>query len=131
MQPTIAQLIFIESGGFAGLQRGCTVVPAALPEAPRQALQHLMQTSSDAAGDELLAGAASSSTPARNMPDMQLYTLELVFDNRSEGGATQERRAATPADATPAHRVMQMPASDVPPDLAELIGFLREHARPL
>ena len=36
-------LIFTESGGFAGLKRGCSVAPAALPERPREELQGLLQ----------------------------------------------------------------------------------------
>ena len=36
-------LIFTESGGFAGLKRGCTVAPAALPERPLEELQGLLQ----------------------------------------------------------------------------------------
>lgn len=97
-------LIFTESGGFAGLKRGCTVAPAALPERPREELQVLLQQPFE---------------PPRvdPSPDMQVYTLELVTANEAEQQAH--------------HRVLQYPASDVPEDLSELIGFLREHAEPI
>lgn len=42
MDATVTQLIFLESGGFAGLQRGCTLEPSALPELPRHELQSLL-----------------------------------------------------------------------------------------
>jgi hypothetical protein len=100
-------LIFTESGGFAGLKRGCTVAPAALPERPREALQGLLQQPPEPQHLE-----ASSHV----MPDLQVYTLELV--------------TATEADPL-GSRVLQYPASDVPDDLSELIGFLREHAEPI
>jgi hypothetical protein len=52
-----------------------------------------------------------------DMPDMQVYTLELVTAHEAE---QQARR-----------RVLRYPASDVPEGLSELIGFLRAHAEPL
>ena len=115
MDDTISRLIFRESGGFTGLQRGCTVEAAALPAAPRGELQSLLQEPSLARG-----GAVP------DMPDMQVYTLELVMrpDAQAEG------ESATPGTA-PQHRVLRYPASDVPEDLSALIGYLRDHARPL
>jgi hypothetical protein len=99
-------LIFTESGGFAGLKRGCSVVPAALPERPREELRGLLQ--------QPLETQRMGSSPV--MPDMQVYTLELVTANEAEQQA---------------NRVLQYPASDVPEDLSELISFLREHAEPI
>lgn len=118
MDDTISRLIFRESGGFTGLQRGCTVEPAALPAAPRGELQSLLQEPS------LARGGAVPDMP--DMPDMQVYTLELVM--RPDSGAVGE--PDTPAKP-PKHRVLRYPASDVPEDLSELIGYLRDHARPL
>jgi hypothetical protein len=99
-------LIFTESGGFAGLKRGCSVAPAALPERPREELQGLLQ--------HPLKTPRLGTSP--DMPDMQVYTLELVTANEPEQQA---------------NRVLRYPASDVPEDLSELIGFLREHAEPI
>lgn len=115
MDDTISRLIFRESGGFTGLQRGCTVEAAALPAAPRGELQSLLQEPSLAQG-----GAVP------DMPDMQVYTLELVMrpDSRAVG------EPDTPVKP-PKHRVLRYPASDVPEDLSELIGYLRDLARPL
>ncbi|NMM06292.1 protealysin inhibitor emfourin [Polaromonas sp.] len=97
-------LIFTESGGFAGLKRGCTVAPAALPERPLEELQGLLQRSLE--------------TPRPSpSPDLQVYTLELVTANE----AKQQTH----------HRVLQYLASDVPEDLSELISFLHEHAEPI
>jgi hypothetical protein len=99
-------LIFTESGGFAGLKRGCSVAPAALPERPREELQGLLQ--------HPLETPRVDSSPV--MPDMQVYTLELVTaDEPQQQG----------------NRVLQYPASDVPEDLSELISYLREHAEPI
>jgi hypothetical protein len=120
MTTTITQLIFKESGGFAGLQRGYTTAPQALPQVPRGQLQLLLQRPEP---------AAHAHNPALNMPDMQVYTLELVIEPAA--------LAPTPCDpqhltALPArHVVLQFPASDVPDDVSALIEFLREQAHPL
>jgi hypothetical protein len=120
MNPTVTQLIFVESGGFAGLQRGCTLEPSALPEVPRTELQSLVQqTLSPAQLDKM--GAPAPVVPA--MPDMQTYTLELVMQPPAQ--------EASASEAARQHRVLTYPASDVPSDLSELIGFLREQARPI
>jgi hypothetical protein len=108
MDMTVTQLIFRETGGFAGLQRGCTVEPEALPELPRTELQGLVER------PELPGNRAALAAQADSMPDMQIYTLELIMREAQSG-----------------HRVLRYPASDVPADVSELIGFLREHARPL
>ncbi len=116
MHWAIKQLIFRESGGFAGLQRGCTMEPAALPEVPRSELEELVERRADEAA---AADAPAQLGAAAAMPDMQLYTLELIL-----------ARAAEPAPQ-PEHRVLHYPASDVPRDVSALIEFLREHAKPL
>ena len=116
MDCTVTQLIFLESGGFTGLQRGCVLEPAALPALPRSELQQLVQQTSQAQADSLLPGRSV-------MPDMQTYTLELVMQPRDH--ETSE------AGAAPQHRVLSYPASDVPADLSELFEFLREQARPI
>lgn len=124
MDETISRLIFHESGGFTGLQRGCTVEPGGLPAAPRGELQNLLQAPTPVSGGAAPAPSDMSRIPA--MPDMQVYTLELVMqpDVRAEG------ESATPG-TTPQHRVLRYPSSDVPEDLSALIGYLRDHARPL
>ena len=99
----VTLLIFTESGGFAGLQRGCSVTPAALPERPREELQCLLRQPDD-----------PPHVPAS--PDMQMYTLELVIANEAKQAA---------------RRVLQYPASDVPDELSALISFLRERAQPV
>jgi hypothetical protein len=114
--PTVTQLIFLESGGFTGLQRGCTVEPSALPALPRTELQSLLQQT-----PPMQVGASSPTVPA--MPDMQTYTLELVMQPPGQDGSASG--AAGP------HRVLTYPASDVPADLSELFEFLREQARPI
>ena len=124
MDDTISRLIFRESGGFTGLQRGCTVEAAALPAAPRGELQSLLQAPTVARGGAAPALTDMPGTP--NMPDMQVYTLELVM----QPDAQAEGESATPGTA-PQHRVLRYPASDVPEDLSALIGYLRDHARPL
>lgn len=116
MDPTVTQLIFLESGGFTGLQRGCTVEPSALPEVPRTELQSLLQQTAPTQ-----VGAQSLTEPV--MPDMQTYTLELVMQAPAH--------AASAPEAAPPHRVLRYPASDVPEDLSELFEFLREQARPI
>jgi hypothetical protein len=116
MGPTVSQLIFVESGGFAGLERGCTVDLSALPDRPRSELQSLLQHAAPAQ-----AGALSPS--ARAMPDMQTYTLELVMQPPGQETSAPE--------ATQQHRVLTYPASDVPSDLSALFSFLREQARPI
>jgi hypothetical protein len=115
MDPIITQLIYRESGGFAGLQRGCTVQPEALPDAPRGQLQSLIRQPN------------TNATPpgTLNMPDMLVYTLELV----------SQPQHAQPGDMSieqpSRHWLLQYPASDVPDDLTDLIEFLHSHAQPL
>lgn len=116
MDRTVTQLIYLESGGLTGLQRGCTVEPSALPEVPRTELQSLLQQTTPAQ-----VGASSPAVPG--MPDMQTYTLELVMQASSGDDSTSA--------AAPQHRVLRYPASDVPGDLSKLFDFLREQARPL
>lgn len=111
MNNTIARLIYRESGGFTGLQRGCAVEPGALPAAPRDGLQSLLQAATPALPD---------------MPDMQVYTLELVM----QPNACAEGECSLPG-TVPQHRVLRYLASDVPEDLSALIGYLRDHAQPL
>jgi hypothetical protein len=120
MNAHVTQLIFTESGGFTGLQRSCTLPPDVLPEAPRGQLQSLLQQSEQATTD---ASAVS-------MPDRQLYTLELLTQLEN---APVAPTAADPqmADSETRHRVLRYPADDVPDDVADLIGFLRERAQPM
>lgn len=116
MNATVTQLIFLESGGFTGLQRGCTVEPSALPELPRTELQSLLQQTPP-------TQVRAQSPPAAPMPDMPTYTLELVMQ-------APQHAASTP-EAAPQHRVLRYPASDVPDDLSELFDFLHAQARPV
>jgi hypothetical protein len=108
--PTVTQLIYKESGGFTGLQRGCTIEPQALPDTPRAQLQHLLvqpQTVQDCV----------STSAGTNMPDMLVYSLEMVMlPDRGN---------------TAAHRTVQYPAGDVPDDVTDLIDFLQTLAHPL
>ncbi len=116
--PTVVQLIYKESGGFTGLQRGCTIEPQALPDTPRAQLQHLLvqpQTAQDCV----------SSNARHNMPDMLVYSLEMVMLPEPGGAATQN--TLRPA----AHRTVQYPAGDVPDDVTDLIDFLQTLAQPL
>jgi hypothetical protein len=117
MDPIITQLIYRESGGFAGLQRGCTVQPEALPDAPRGQLQSLIRQPN--------ANANIMPPGALNMPDMLVYTLELITQPQS----TQAQDM--PTAQTNSHWLLQYPASDVPDDLTDLIEFLHSHAQPL
>jgi hypothetical protein len=122
MDPIITQLIYRESGGFAGLQRGCTVQPDALPEAPRGQLQSLLRQPN--------ASAAATAPGTLTMPDMLVYTLELVSQPQSafaEGAQADD----TPTQQGSRHWLLQYPASDVPDDVTDLIAFLHSQARPL
>jgi hypothetical protein len=118
MVTDITQLIYTESGGFAGLQRGCTIAPQALPPEPLGQLQGLVQQTQ---------GMAQPIDPALQMPDMQVYTLELV----SHGNPLQADGVDGPQASSTSHWVLQYPASDVPEDVAGLIEFLHEQAVPL
>ena len=116
--PTVTQLIYKESGGFTGLQRGCTIEPQALPDTPRAQLQHLLvqpQTAQD----------CISSNARQNMPDMVVYSLEMVM--LPEPSDTAAQTTVQPA----AHRTVQYPAGDVPDDVTDLIDFLQTLAQPL
>jgi hypothetical protein len=127
MNAHVTQLIFTESGGFTGLQRGCTLPPDALPEAPRGQLQSLLMQPQQ----------ANAQAPAVAMPDMQLYTLELLTqpENAPATGQTSVQASAAAdanaADSAAQHRVLYYPADEVPDDVADLIGFLRERAQPM
>jgi hypothetical protein len=112
------QLIYTESGGFAGLQRGCTIDAQALPPEPLGQLQGLVQQTQ---------GMAHPIDPGLHMPDMQVYTLELV----SQGKPLQADGEDEPPQSSTSHWVLQYPASDVPEDVAGLIEFLHEQAVPL
>jgi hypothetical protein len=108
----ITQLIYTESGGFAGLQRGCTIDPHALPPEPFGQLQGLAQQA------QAMPGAPSAPSAALQMPDMQVYTLELVSHGE-------------PPELSASHWVLQYPANDVPDEVAELFEFLRQKSAPL
>jgi hypothetical protein len=120
MTTTITQLIFRESGGFAGLQRGYTTAPQALPQLPLVQLQHLLQSPET---------AANARGPALSMPDMQVYTLELVIEPVALTHAQCDPHSSKEPPAR--HVVLQFPASEVPEDVSALIEFLREQAHPL
>lgn len=123
MNVNVTQLIFTESGGFTGLQRSCTIQPDALPEASRGQLQSLLQQ------PEQTAAQASGVA----MPDMQLYTLELLLQaqDMAATSAVPTAKQAHAAGAETQHWVRRYPADDVPDDVADLIEFLRERAQPL
>ncbi len=119
MNAHVTQLIFTESGGFTGLQRSCTLPPDALPEASRGQLQSLLQQPEQ----------ATAQAPAVSMPDMQLYTLELLTQPEDLPAALAAEAHAAHPEAQ--HRVLRYPADDVPEDVADLIEFLRERAQPM
>jgi hypothetical protein len=126
MLTPITHLIYTESGGFAGLQRGCTIEPHALPPEPFGQLQGLAQ---QAQAQATAAATATANVPsaALQMPDMQVYTLELVSQNPT----VQEDASHHSPTRGARHWVLQYPASDVPDEVTELIDFLHEHAAPL
>jgi hypothetical protein len=116
MATHITQLIYTESGGFAGLQRGCTIEPQALPPEPLGQLQGLLAQTQ---------GTAHPLAPPPQMPDMQVYTLELVSKTPPANGPDQ------PAKPDTQHWVVHYPADDVPDHVTHLIDFLHEHSAPL
>lgn len=65
----IRKIRFRQSGGFAGLVRGCDVAPEALGAADRRALEGYAQGTS--------AAAPGGSSPAR---DLVVYEIELETD---------------------------------------------------
>ncbi len=124
MGVTITGLTFVESGGFAGLLRGCTLEPAALPEVPRVELQNLAQQTTGAAWKSGEPGPfLHNRAEMPDMRDMQVYTLELVMQPSPDSDAGDTAAAQ--------HRVLRFSASDVPENAVELIQFLRDRARPL
>jgi hypothetical protein len=120
MNAHVTQLIFTESGGFTGLQRSCSLPPEALPETPRGQLQSLL----------LQPEQATPQAGAVCMPDMQLYTLELLTQPEDVPAAPAPAKPDA-AHPEPQHRVLRYPADEVPDDVADLIGFLRERAQPM
>jgi hypothetical protein len=118
MVTSITQLIYTESGGFAGLQRGCTIAPQALPPEPLGQLQGLVQQ---------VQTQPHTSDPALRMPDMQVYTLELV----SQAQAQNPNGPHGSRELNASHWVLQYPASDVPDDVTALIEFLHQQSAPL
>jgi hypothetical protein len=117
-QPNIVQLIYRESGGFTGLQRGCTIEPQALPDTPRAQLQSLLVQPLEAQHNASLS-----------MPDVLVYTLEMVLQPQTQPNAGSD--TAQTATQTAAHRTVQYPAGDVPDDVTDLIDFLQTLAQPL
>jgi hypothetical protein len=132
---TVSRIVFTESGGFAGLRRRCTIEPQALPEAPGKQFQSLL------AHPPLAAAAESFS----NMPDMLLYTLELVTeppdvpddqpDAARVGGASTALKLPAPdpdKELPPTGNwVLRYPATDVPAEIEDLVEYLHEQAQPL
>jgi hypothetical protein len=118
MQPTVTHLIYKESGGFTGLQRGCIIEPQALPDTPRAQLQSLLV-------QPLTAQDSMSSNPSLAMPDTLVYSLEMVM--LLDPSDTEAQNTTQPA----AHRTVQYPAGDVPDDVTDLIEFLQTLAQPL
>ncbi len=118
MQPTVTHLIYKESGGFTGLQRGCTIEAQSLPDTPRAQLQSLLV-------QPLAAQDSISSNASPNMPDMLVYSLEMVI--LQDASDTAAQNAMQPA----AHRTVQYPAGEVPDNVTDLIEFLQTLAQPL
>lgn len=114
----ITQLIYTESGGFAGLQRGCTIEPQVLPPEPLEQLQSLLQQTQ---------AKVHPHNPVLHLPDMQVYTLELV----SQAKPPPADGLDEPLELNTSHWVLQYPASDVPDDVADLIEFLHGQSVPL
>ncbi len=142
----IRRLIYQESGGFAGLRRGCTVDAAALPPAPSQQLGALLAQPT----------AWQNQTIVNRMPDQLLYTLELVTEasdaasaatrgpepkktvhKKPVGSAPANKTStlATPVSATtataPTNWVLRYSATEVPESLSILMDYLHEQAKPL
>ena len=97
----IRTLRFRQSGGFAGLVRGCEAAPGELADAERRALERYAQ--------ERTAGAA----PARNSGarDLIVYEIEIETDSGAARLAFDE--------------------SSVPEDLVSLVERLQTRSRPM
>ena len=117
-QPTITQLIYKESGGFTGLQRGCTIEPQALPDTPRAQLQHL-----------LVQSLGAHDNASLNTPDVLVYSLEMVMQPIAQPDSRSSEAQATMQAA--GHRTVKYTAGDVPDDVTDLIDFLQTLAQPL
>jgi hypothetical protein len=123
----VQRLIYTESGGFAGLRRGCTVDARSLPQEPSAQLSSLLAKPQ--------ALQAASKVIAANIPDQMLYTLELV----TEPSDTAPLKAAPAKKRSPKKHskpsttpwVLRYNAASVPEDLAALMDYLHEQAKPL
>jgi hypothetical protein len=125
VSPNIQRLIYTESGGFAGLRRGCTVDARSLPQTPSQQLSSLLA--------QPKALEAASKVIAANMPDQMLYTLELVTEPSDTAPPAAEKLAARKKkkSSLKAPWVLRYNAASVPEDLQDLMDYLHEQAKPL
>lgn len=98
---TIRTLRFRQSGGFAGLVRGCEAAPGELADAECQALERHAQ---DKAGDSTPAGSPGAR-------DLIVYEIELESDSGAARLAFDEQ--------------------SVPEDLAALVERLQMRSRPM
>jgi hypothetical protein len=99
------QVIYEESGGFAGLRRGCRLDSQSLAPKQRETLARLL-TKAGVIGS---SHAASAKAPA--LPDQMRYAVRI-----EDGG---DRCSAAFSDATTDQAAW------------DLVAFLQEHARPL
>ena len=97
----IRTLRFRQSGGFAGLVRGCEAAPGELADAERRALERHSQ--------EKIAGAA----PARDSGARDLIVFEIEIE--TDSGAAR----------------LAFDESNVPEDLAALVARLQTRSRPI
>jgi hypothetical protein len=102
----IREIRFVQSGGFAGLLRGCDVTAADLGAEDRRALERHLHDSGEEASPR--AGVASAKGAGR---DLVNYEIEL----ETEAGRVR----------------LEFDDSNVPEDLAPLIERLSKRAKPL
>ena len=108
---TLRKIRFLQTGGFAGLVRGCELVPEALDGKERDELLRLLR------GSGLAEGAAGRPTSAVRGPDRNRARDVIQYEIEIESVSGTVR--------------LDLDDLDLPEKVAPLVAFLQRHARPV
>ena len=111
MPTKLRRVRFRQTGGFAGLVRGCEFAPDALGAGKREELERLVRESGLVASAGAAAAQGTRGTGRDRARDMMLYEIEI----ESEAGVVRA----------------SLDDLDLSEKVAPLVAYLQKHSRPM